>query len=103
MLAAPTWYIATDADDACDNSAAGWPARARRVRPALPFKDWTEMKAAGVDLARWWREIMAGIDRPPLWTLDDLSRDRWGPALEDDEPGLVIAPPRGVSPESPGD
>jgi DNA primase len=33
MLPAPTWYVATDADDAGDKAASGWPARARRVRP----------------------------------------------------------------------
>jgi hypothetical protein len=81
MLAAPRWFVATDADPAGDAAAAGWPARARRVRPPGSFKDWTEARAAGVDLARWWRDILAGIGRPPLFSWDELARWRWGPAL----------------------
>ena len=42
-------------DEAGERSAEGWPASARRVRPPASFKDWTEAKAGGVDLARWWR------------------------------------------------
>jgi DNA primase len=90
LLAAPRWYIATDGDQAGDRSAAGWPARARRVRPPAPFKDWTEAKAGGVDLARWWRDILAGIDRPPLYTWDDLSRWRWGAPECDASPGIIV-------------
>jgi DNA primase len=33
LLAASPWYIATDADEAGDKAAEGWPARSRRVRP----------------------------------------------------------------------
>jgi hypothetical protein len=64
MLSAAPWYIATDRDGAGDGSIDRWPARARRVRPPAPFKDWTEAKAGGVDLARWWRDVLAGDDRP---------------------------------------
>ncbi len=39
MLAAAPWYIATDADEAGDKAADGWPAVARRVRPPVLFKD----------------------------------------------------------------
>jgi hypothetical protein len=88
MLTAPRWFIATDADDAGDKSAAGWPARARRVRPPGSFKDWIEAKAAGVDLARWWRDVLAGIDRPPLYTWPELSTWRWGTAVGDLAPGI---------------
>ncbi len=56
MLAAPTWYLAHDADDAGNKAASGWPARARRVRPPDPHKDWTEAHQAGIDLRRWWTE-----------------------------------------------
>ena len=88
MLSAAPWYIATDGDDAGDNAAAdGWPASARRVRPPAPFKDWTEAAAgppgagaAGVDLARWWGEILSGTVEPPTYIWDDLARWRWGPA-----------------------
>ncbi len=58
MLPAPTWYIATDADEAGDCSASGWPGRAQRVRPPGEFKDWTEAQQAGIDLRRWWIERM---------------------------------------------
>jgi hypothetical protein len=83
MLAAPRWFVATDADPAGDTAAAGWPARARRVRPPEPFKDWTEAKAAGVDLARWWRDMLSGTEPPPLFTWPELARWRWGPALHE--------------------
>jgi hypothetical protein len=86
MLKAAPWFVATDADPAGDKAAAGWPARGRRVRPPGSFKDWTEAKAAGIDLARWWRDILAGIDRPPLFSWDELARWRWGGA--DEAPGI---------------
>ena len=75
-------------------SLAQLAALARRVRPPEPFKDWTEARSGGVDLARWWRDILAGTKRPPLFTWDDLSRWRWGPGLDDAEPGIII--PRGA-------
>jgi hypothetical protein len=83
LLSAAPWYIATDADPAGDNAAAGWPASARRVRPPGFYKDWTEAAADGVDLARWWGDILAGINRPPLFTWNDLAGWRWGPAEGD--------------------
>jgi hypothetical protein len=81
MLAAPAWYVATDADEAGDRSAEGWPARARRVSPPAPFKDWTEARPgawrcsgsgtdassvvqAGIDLRRWWIEEVFPLDGP---------------------------------------
>jgi hypothetical protein len=93
MLSAPRWYVATDADSAGDKSAAEWPARARRIRPPEPFKDWSEARAGGVDLARWWRDIVAGIDRPALFTWPELAACRWGPALGDAEGGIVFDRP----------
>jgi hypothetical protein len=98
ILAATPWYIASDADQAGDRSAEGWPAAARRVRPPGAFKDWTEAKAGGVDLARWWREVLAGVDSTPLFTWEELSRLRWGGA--DEAPGLDVRPPgRPTTPE----
>ena len=82
------WYVATDADAAGDKSADAWPARARRVRPPGPYKDWTEAKAAGVDLNRWWRDVLAGVDRPPLFSWPELSGWRWGGA--DEAPGIDV-------------
>jgi hypothetical protein len=80
MLASPRWSIATDSDVPGDNAADGWPARARRVRPPEPFKDWTEAKQGGVNLRRWWEDILAGNARPPLFTWDELAvlRDELG-------------------------
>jgi hypothetical protein len=87
MLTVPRWFIATDGDEAGEKSAAAWPGRGRRVPPPEPFKDWSEARAAGVDLARWWRDRMAGVERPPLYAWPELSRWRWGGA--DDAPGTV--------------
>jgi hypothetical protein len=54
MLACPAWYLATDHDAAGNQAAAQWPARARRVVPPEPHKDWTEAFQAGIDLKAWW-------------------------------------------------
>ena len=89
MLAAPRWYIATDGDDAGARAAEGWPARARRVRPPGPFKDWTEAAQAGVDLRRWWSDRLGGDESPPLFTWEELSRQRWGPAIGDPDQGII--------------
>jgi hypothetical protein len=64
MLAAFPWYVATDEDAAGEKAAGAWPASARRVRPPAPYKDWTEAKAAGVDLARWWADRLGGNENP---------------------------------------
>ena len=84
FLSANPWYVSTDGDAAGDKAADEWPARARRVRPPEPYKDWTEARADGVDLARWWREVLNGNPRPPLFTWHDFSRWRWGPATGDE-------------------
>jgi hypothetical protein len=62
MLSAPTWFVAHHADGAGDRSAEGWPRRARRVRPPAPHNDWTDAYCAGVDLRRWWSDLL-GVDR----------------------------------------
>jgi hypothetical protein len=93
LLSAARWFVATDRDGAGDTTAAGWPPRARRVRPPAPFKDWTEVKAGGVDPARWWRDILAGIERPPLFTWPELAAMRWGPAVGDPFPGIEVGGP----------
>ena len=86
------WFIATDADDAGDRAALAWPpARSTRVRPPPPFKDWTDAARGrpgrgGVDLKRWWSERIAGVESPRLFTWDDLSAWRWGPAAGEPEP-----------------
>jgi len=93
MLAAAPWFIATDADDAGDKAASGWPARAIRVRPPAPFKDWTEAAVDGVNLARWWTDRLGGIEAPKLSTWDELAERRWGPAIGDPTPGIIIDRP----------
>jgi DNA primase len=62
ILSCPRWYLATDRDTAGHQAAARWPARAKRVLPPEPHKDWTEAFQAGVDLRRFWlREL--GVDQ----------------------------------------
>jgi len=82
MLAAAPWFIATDADQAGDKAASGWPALARRVRPPEPFKDWTEAAQAGVNLRYWWLPRLGGTEA--LW--NELAAQRWGPALNGPTP-----------------
>ncbi len=82
MLAAAPWYVATDADEAGDKAASGWPAVARRVRPPGSFKDWTEAAQAGVNLRCWWLPRLGGTEA--LWS--HLAALRWGPALNDPTP-----------------
>jgi hypothetical protein len=91
MLPAAPWYVATDGDDAGDRAAAGWPARARRVRPPAPYKDWTDAHRAGVGLRRWWVEVMAGVERPAPFTRAELAGWRWGGA--DPTPGIILDRP----------
>jgi DNA primase len=90
MLAAAPWFVATDNDPAGDKAAAGWPPVARRVSPPGDFKDWTEVYLGGVDLRRWWSTILAGSDHPSLFTWDELAPRRWGPALLDNVPGVIV-------------
>lgn len=84
MLAAPQWYVSTDADEAGDRAAEGWPPRACRTRPPRPYKDWTEARQAGVNLRRWWTDRLRGVEAPSLFTWEDLDGWRWGPAAEPD-------------------
>ncbi len=92
MRPAAPWFIATDADAAGDRAAAGWPARARRVRPPAPFKDWTEAGQAGVSLARWWSDRLGGNVSPSLFSWPELAGMRWSSA-PDPEPGIIIDQP----------
>jgi hypothetical protein len=89
MMGSPRWYVATDADDAGDRAAEGWPPRARRVRPPGQHKDWTEAHQSGVHLRRWWSDRLGGIEPPPLYTWPELVRM---PGL-DPEPGIIIDRP----------
>ena len=97
MLPAPTWFIATDADEAGDKAASGWPARARRVRPPAPCKDWTEAFQYPINLRRWWTDRLGGIEAPALSTWDELALRRWGPAVGDPDPGIIIDGPLSAS------
>ena len=56
---APKLFIATDADDAGDQAAAAWIDRARQVKPPTA-KDWTGAFRAGVNLRRFWSEVING-------------------------------------------
>ncbi len=99
----PAWprFVATDADDAGDKSADAWPASFRRVRPPTlrphpdggedrPKTDWTDLAGFGVDLRRWWGDILAGNARPPLFTWPELAALRWGPSADDPTPGIMV-------------
>jgi hypothetical protein len=87
MLPGTPWYIATDNDPAGERAAQRfldrW-RRVRRVRPPGTFKDWTEVRSAGVNLSRWWEERLAGNLSPTLFTWEELSRLRWGHAQDED-------------------
>jgi DNA primase len=79
MLAAAPWYVATDADQAGDKAALGWPAGTIRVRPPEGVKDWTELWQAGFNSIRYhWGRYL-----PISRTWDELAALRWGPALDD--------------------
>jgi hypothetical protein len=61
-LFATGWYAAHDADEAGEKAAAEWLKypRSRRVRPPLPFKDWTafrQEKGEG-DLLAFWLDVL---------------------------------------------
>ena len=68
LLVAPVWFIAADADDAGDRCASGWPGRARRARPPVPYNDWTDFVEDSGNLRRWWTERLAGIENPETFT-----------------------------------
>jgi hypothetical protein len=88
MLAAPVWFVATDADEAGDKAASGWLARARRVRPPAPCKDSTEAAQAGLNQRCLW---LLRFGRESLW--NGLATWRWGPARDDSSPGIIIDRP----------
>ncbi|MDB5349205.1 MAG: dnaG 2 [Planctomycetota bacterium] len=92
FLAANPWFVATDADPAGDKAAAKWDAypRARRVRPPAPYKDWTEARQAGVNVVRWWRDILNGNPSPELFTDDEAAGWRWGPSVDEESPGIFV-------------
>jgi hypothetical protein len=93
MLRCPKWFIALDADKTGDKAADNWPARAVRVRPPAPDKDWTEAHQSGVALRRWWTDRLGGIEAPQRSTWDELAPRRWGPGLTDPAPGIIVDRP----------
>jgi hypothetical protein len=87
LVGAAPWFIALDNDAAGHAAAESWLRISRRARPAPPpgcCKDWTVAHMAGVDLRRWWTERLAGDEAPELFTWQELSTWRWGPALHGD-------------------
>jgi hypothetical protein len=87
LSTAPAWYLALDADQAGDTSAASWPARARRVRPPAPYKDWTEFHQAGFNNIRC---LWAGILTRPRTSWDELAAKRSGSAFGGPTAGIII-------------
>jgi len=53
LLPASPWCIAVDADAAGEKFAAGWPARAKRVRPLGGEKDWSDLHRTGFNRIRY--------------------------------------------------
>ena len=86
------WHTAHDADPAGDTAASKWPARASRVRPPIG-KDWTEARQAGVNLRRWWTDLFAGVENPEVFTWTELAPWRWGSAVGEAIPGIIIDQP----------
>ena len=64
MLTAATWFAALDADPAGDSAAAKFPARAIRVRPPDPDKDWGEVHAGGFNRIRYYWGRYLPMSRP---------------------------------------
>jgi DNA primase len=65
LCTASRLFIATDGDEAGDQSASRWPAHARRVRPPAPDKDWTEVHAGGFNRIRYlWPGILCSYNWP---------------------------------------
>jgi DNA primase len=75
LLISPVWYLALDGDQAGDKNATTWPARARRVRPPAPHKDWGDVHQAGFNLVRY---IWGGILPRPRTPWEVLEAQRWG-------------------------
>jgi len=96
ILPAAVRHIARDADDAGDKAVAEWPARAHRVRPPAPCKDWTEAFLYPIYLRRWWTDRLGGIEAPALSSWVELASRQWRPALDDPTPGIVIDQPHRV-------
>lgn len=93
MLVSPQWFIATDADAAGDRAAESWRHLAERVRPPGPYKDWTEVLGGGINLARWWGEVLSNVTTPRLFTPDEMAKWRWGPGLTDVGAGEIFPYP----------
>ena len=75
MLAAAPWYIATDADEAGDKAASGWPAGRDRVRPPEGVKDWTELWQAGRNSIRYlWGRYLPMSQPWESWPRSDGDR-----------------------------
>lgn len=90
LLRCPRWFAAHDADDAGDRAAAEWPARAVRVRPPAPGKDWGEVHASGFNRIRY---LWGGILPRPGTPWEELAQERWGPGLTIEGPGFVVDRP----------
>jgi hypothetical protein len=120
LLGCPRWFVAHDADDAGDRAAAVWTdayPRAKRVRPPVG-KDWTEAASdipgtsgTGIDLRRWWADVLSSPEPPVAFTWEELASWRWGPAVGDSTPGIdstgpglaAFAPGAGTADDEAGD
>jgi DNA primase len=81
LLGASPWLLALDGDAAGDRAAAGWPERARRVRPPEPHKDWCDAyRAEPAALLRFWADTLG---RPDLLSTAHRLRVLWPALLAD--------------------
>jgi hypothetical protein len=46
-----------------------------------------------VNLAQWWKDRLTWIENPKRSAWDELAAKRWGPAIGDATPGIVIDKP----------
>lgn len=94
----PAWprFTCHDDDDAGDKSAAKWPASFRRVKPpgSLTDKDWSDAYAHKINLRRWWIDRLRGIEKPALYSWDELQSLQWPGASGPPEPGIDLVDDR---------
>jgi hypothetical protein len=44
-------------------------------------------------MRRWWSDRLGGNEAPPLFSWEELAALRWGPAIEEPTPGIVVDRP----------
>ena len=74
----------------------GGPPERSESGPRPPTRIGPRPRLSGVNLRRWWTDRLGGTEAPALSTWDELAARRWGPAVGDPTPGIIIdGPARG--------